>query len=136
MSESEEFDLFKATLITLAIIILILIIISIILFFIFKTNFEIYKDGIKVNNLTACCIKLKNIDYFENYSYLQNDGRTNTIIYMERKEFCFSEEENILNFDCKDITNKDLKKEWVEENSIILQENKEYKFGKYIIKRK
>lgn len=116
-----------------------------------KPNFKITKDGVEVNNLTACCVKVKSIDYFENYSGHHNASQTITTNYVGKEIFCFSEGQNILSFDCKLIEKKELDRDWLDENCECIEVfNKEiennkdylihktnncrkYKFGDYII---
>ena len=103
------------------------IVCSVTIFFLFSLlllfispKFTITQNGTEVNNLTACCIEIKNIDYFENYSTLLNYSRTITYYDngdMEGKEFCIPEEQNILGLDCKIIDKSDLDKTWLNTNS-------------------
>ena len=89
-------------------------------------EFRITQNGTEVNNFTACCIELKSIDYFENYSSLLNYSRTKTYGDMENIEIYIPEEENILGFDCKIIEKKDLNKKWLDENLRCIEKyNKE-----------
>jgi len=81
-----------------------------------KDEFVIAYNKAEVNEIYACCIEIKSIDYFENYSNLFNYSRTITYQEVENREICVPEEENIFGWEYKEISKKDLTKEWLEEN--------------------
>lgn len=81
-----------------------------------KPDFKITKNGVEAKNLTACCVEIKDIDYFENYSHLLNFSRTKTYADIKEREVCIPEEQNILGFDCRLIEKKDLDGAWLDEN--------------------
>ena len=113
-----------------------------------KPQFTITKDGVEVNNLTTCCMEIKDTDYFENSSYYYNVSQTSTVNYMDKKTICVPEEQNILGFDCKLIEKEDLDGGWLDENCECVENIKytrnsaessinvpcsKYKFGDYFI---
>ena len=130
-------------------VVVALIIVCILLLVTSKPQFTITIDGGEVNNLTACCVEIKDTDYFENRSYYYNVSQTSTVNYMGKKIFCFPEEQNLLGFDCNLIEKKDLDKGWFDENCEDIskdninipcdnldcsnREGSKYKFGDYLI---
>ncbi len=127
-----------------------LIVVCILILVNLEPQFTITKEGVEVNNLTACCVEIKGIDYFENYSSHYNVSRTTTTNYMDEEIFCFPEGKNILGFDCNIIKKEELGIGWFDKNAeecyfaerwfkpategiFESLECQKYKFGDYII---
>ena len=134
-------------------VILVLIIFGVIWFYLnpLQVKFTITKEGVEVNSLIACCMEIKDTDYFENRSYYYNVSQTSTVNYMDKKTICVPEEQNILGFDCNIIEKNDLEIEWLDENCECVENIKytrnsaensinvpcsKYKFGDYFVKIK
>lgn len=128
----------------------------------YSLNLEIFNQEeyiitlgeIEVNNITACCLDMSSINYFENNSYYNEvGGMTNLKSLDNMGDICITEE-NLIYYDlaCREIKKEDIDREWLNLNAECLEcynkeENwisyempiceykcNEYKFGDYIIK--
>ena len=135
--------------------IFIVAIVFVLLFIVFNYNsephFKIYKEGIEVDELVACCLNTADLRPSDNLSKVDNNTGSTTTIQNYGSIICFSEENlEYFKVPCETIKKEDLTIEWLDFNSLCQDcegtydvvyrdyvtcdiKCSRYKFGKYII---
>ena len=89
-----------------------------------EPHFKIIKDGIEVEEITACCFDIEDLKPFENLSRVNKNTRSTTMVNNYSAILCFTEE-NLEYFEapCESLKKEDLTIEWLDLNAECIDEN-------------